>query len=265
MDPKRFLNDVWSEQGEGFGFICCRRSPTSWFDRAVKYPEQFDSLELWDAEEGDTYFSPNLFARPKRRNELVLPSRWLYADLDQVNPAGVDERLAPTVAWRSSDDRYQGLWLVQPLERDIHQQLNKQLTYKLDADRSGWDSSQVLRLPGTLNHKYQPSQPVSLMWWRGKQLRVRGSGMPIASSQSGPQLRAVELDGKVVPTWARSRLRATRANGDRSRVLFRIECELLNAGFTRDEVFTLVRPTVWNKFDDAGLSAEIHRVAGRFS
>jgi RepB DNA-primase from phage plasmid len=264
FSPVDFLFDVWAYQPDGFGFVCSRSSPTSWRDQAVQLPDEDEDLWVPD-DEGDVYFTPNVFRRPVRRREEALESRWLYADLDTVDPREVDPKLRPTVAWESSPGRYQAMWLVQTLPPDVHQRLNKQLTYRLGADLSGWDITQVLRVPGTLNHKYDDQPEVKLLWWEGRELMVTGSGMDTGGMGNGSMLRVVPLNGRIkfVPKWIRTKLRAEVATGDRSRALFRIECTLLNAGLTKDEVFTLVRPTVWNKFSDRQLSDEIHRVAER--
>jgi RepB DNA-primase from phage plasmid len=230
----------------------------------VQLPDEDEQLWLPDDDE-DIYFSPNVFKRPLRRQGLALESRWLYADLDTVNPEGIEGKLRPTIAWQSSPGRFQAMWLVQPLEPEIHQRLNKQLTYRLGADLSGWDITQVLRLPGTINHKYETDPEVRLLWWEGRERVVTGTGMDTGGMGNGSMLQQVSLDGraKLVPAWVRTKLRAEMAVGDRSKALFKIECALFKAGLTKDEVFTLVRPTVWNKFNDRQLSDEIHRVAER--
>lgn len=173
MDALGFLEHVWSEQGEGFAFISFRSGPDSWRDLAFKFPD--DKLELPDATLGDVYFCPNLFSRPRRRKGLVLPSCWLYADLDTVRPpsrqsggtSSVEDApaLEPTIAWESSPGRYQALWHIDKfLPEEAHSQVNRKLTYALGADKGGWDITQVLRVPGTTNHKYDAKPEVKLLW-----------------------------------------------------------------------------------------------------
>jgi hypothetical protein len=264
MDSAEFLAAVWDVQGEGIGYVCHRRWDMSWHERQVRHPWETDQA-LADLEENsNTYFTPNLFLEGRRR-EFMKPSRWLYADLDTVDPLTLngEKRLRPTVAWTTSPDRFQALWLVQLLSPETHQKLNKQLTYLVGADRSGWDASQVLRLPGTVNHKYESQPKVELLWWDNHPpLRVRGSGV-FGGAATGGQLHVVEVD-KRPPAWIRQRLRMKSAVGDRSKVLFKMEADLLSKGWSKDEVFTLLRQSVWNKFDDKRLSDDIHRVAERF-
>src|SRR5207245_2868924 len=60
-------------------------------------------------EQPDWYFAPCLFTG-SRRKEHALPSRLLYADLDETDPSGLD--LRPSIAWETSHGRYQGIWLL---------------------------------------------------------------------------------------------------------------------------------------------------------
>jgi len=134
-------------------------------DLSFKYGR--DTIIVPNPEEGDVYFCPNFFKRPRRRKDLVLPSRWLYADLDTVVPLDDDSLLSPTIAWESSPGRYQALWQMDKwLDPEQHSDLNRRLTYKLGADKGGWDITQVLRVPGTLNHKYTDVPLVKLLWER---------------------------------------------------------------------------------------------------
>lgn len=173
MDALGFLQEVWGKQGEGFAFLSLRSSPASWQDLAFKFPH--DVIELPDPTLGDVYFCPNLFSRPRRRKGLVLPSCWLYADLDKVKPPRYkgnlemrligEPSLQPSIAWESSPGRYQALWhLDKHLPKIAHSQLNQKLTYALGADKGGWDLTQVLRVPGTINHKYAEKPKVKLLW-----------------------------------------------------------------------------------------------------
>lgn len=170
MDALDFLHSVWQPQtvqdyNKGFVFLSFRNEG-EWQDLAFKYPQ--DDIDLPDYGYGDVYFCPNLFETASRRKEGMLPSCWLYADLDEVDPnslESIDSLLRPTVAWESSPDRYQGMWqLERHLDVYAHGILNRNLTYKLGADKGGWDSTQVLRVPGTINHKYATKPEVKLLW-----------------------------------------------------------------------------------------------------
>lgn len=253
-----FLEDVWVAQASlGWGFISYK-DDVLWRDISVEVVD--GSFDMPDLPEGvDLYFTPNLFSAPLRRQEYVLPSVWLYADLDGVDPHKVDDGLTPTVAWETSPHRYQAMWwLNNALDPDMHRTVNKQLTYKLGADRSGWHSTKVLRIPGTRNYKY-PEQPQGrLLWDTLSQRSVSADRMRTAVTPDAPV--AVSRD---LPIAVQAKLLANVATGDRSKVLWRLEHQLLECGYTEEQVFWVLRRTVWNKWgtDDAKLKAEIKKAA----
>lgn len=170
MNSLEFLHEVWDTQAKGlqgykklFVFLSLRQGPNEWRDLGFRYRR--DTLELPDSSLGDVYFCPIMFERPRRRQEWALPSCWLYADLDTVEPERNAAELSPTMAWESSPDRYQALWHIDTqLSPSTHQILNRKLTYALGADKGGWDITQVLRVPGTINHKYDEKPEVKLLW-----------------------------------------------------------------------------------------------------
>lgn len=43
-------------------------------------------------------------------------------------------------------------------------QLSRRIAYAEGADKGGWDVTQVLRLPGTRNHKHNPPHLIELLW-----------------------------------------------------------------------------------------------------
>jgi hypothetical protein len=68
--------------------------------------------------------------------------------------------LKPTAVVESSPGRYHGyLRLADSIPPETAEKLNKRLAHKIGADLSGADRTQLLRVPGTVNHKY-PDLPV---------------------------------------------------------------------------------------------------------
>jgi len=158
---------VWeTQEQDGFVFLSFK-DDTGWHDLCYKFGR--DEIVIPDAKLGDVYFCPNIFSRPRRSKDLMLPSKWLYADLDKVDPAEVGPKygsiLRPSIAWESSPGRYQALWeLDRFLDPELHSTVNQKLTYLIGADKGGWDRTQVLRVPGTINHKYAEEPEVKLLW-----------------------------------------------------------------------------------------------------
>src|SRR5690606_41743220 len=91
---------------------------------------------------GDIYWCPNVFTTERRIRDGVTEGRFLYADLDAVDPRGIDPSLKPTIAWRSSRDRFQALWkLEESLPADRLEELNRRLSYALDRKSTRLNSS----------------------------------------------------------------------------------------------------------------------------
>lgn len=194
----------------------------------------------------NVYFCPNVFSQKQRRKSYVLPSKTLYADLDKVNPKECLPR--PSIAWQSSPNRYAAIWfLSNELAVPDFEELNRKLAYRIGADKSGWDSVQVLRMPGTQNFKY-PSRPVAKVLYIGSQC--------YSPRDLGPTIKEETL---------RLLDQKSHGNQDRSAMLYRLECELREQGLSKEEIFKLVKPTVWNKFkgrrgEDTQLRTEIDKV-----
>jgi hypothetical protein len=203
----------------------------------------------------------------------MLPSRWLYADLDDVDPFTIEDKYMPTSAWQSSLHRYQCLWLTpHPLDPNLHQRINRQLSTVLKADPGGWDATQVLRLPGTKNYKYDPPSPVTVLW-ESENLIFKAPRPPVPIEGSTTHLlfasnfeildltarQLFRLHRDKIPAGVKQKLQAREATGDRSRVLWRLESTLLQRGIPAGDVYVLLKGTVWNKFTDQRLIQDIIR------
>ncbi len=101
----------------------------------------------------ETYYSCALYAGTRRVEAQAVLYWILYADLDYGRiPPSVP---LPTVTLLSSPEKRQAVWrLHKPADRETATDLNRRLAHACGADLSGWDATQVLRLPGLPNHKY---------------------------------------------------------------------------------------------------------------
>lgn len=168
QDVVAFLDRVWGDEDSYVDLPS--KVNGHWIPYNVRWPDDREMLErriescLEDSE--DLYFSVATFRSRGRRLVDTNSSSWLWADLDKVDPVFLSEdHLHPTIAWESSPGHYQCLWrLDRSLPPTTLAKLNRSLTYAIGADRTGWDLTQVLRPPGTLNHKYSPTAEVSLLW-----------------------------------------------------------------------------------------------------
>lgn len=221
----------------------------------------------------DVYFAPCLFRRKRRRQEYALPSRWLYADLDESKPQLLNS-LPPTVAWETSRGRYQALWqLTSPLEGEEFLDLNQRVTYFTGADKGGWSSTKVLRIPGTISTKHGDDFQVRLMWWKdtaydpelvsrivakARVPQTKVKGIPDLKLPKAPPDRILKRYAKKLPGRVRKLLAATEARGDRSERLWQLYGDMLGAGMKPEQVLVVIRPSVWNKY--AGQRREINQL-----
>lgn len=148
--------------GQHSGIVCVAILPKGTRDmreRFFEYPTQLDRmLDVVEAayQTANVYFCPQLLKERTRKKDSVLSCPTIWADLDECAPEKLTVK--PTLSYRTSPGRYQALWeLEEPLEPVIAEAIAKRIAYYHEedgADRSGWDLTQLLRVPGTHNFKY---------------------------------------------------------------------------------------------------------------
>ncbi len=263
------LKAVWG-RNKGYVFVP-RRNPKRldsrgkpiWDEgRAFNYPSEWNAIEArvkQSIKEGyDIYWCPLLFSHPKRLKEYVHKHAGiLWADLDKVDPRKLGE-LKPSIAWASSHDRYQGLWLLDgdyPIE-DV-EKLNRDLTYTIGADKGGWDVTQVLRVPGSLNHKYDPPQEGRYLWGEKRLYSLDTLKSLVVVDTSEPEFDTTEegleslIDGWDLPPRAIDLLNVSEDEvevGERSDRLWELETLLVEAGLPVFKIVQIIQKSPWNKF-----------------
>jgi hypothetical protein len=255
--------------------------------RAFRWPREKDAIldHLASHESDDLYFPPNLFDGKRRIEQNVAPEKVLYADLDPIDPGQLGN-LRPTIAWESSPGHYQGVWI---LDRERTGATwagkeNHRLTVAIEADPSGWDATQLLRVPGRANYKWEYKEknngkPVTgkgLLWMDGpRYVWSDFDDLPDVGAVVGDDVEMI--DEEIIESvdrhevWARVRLKVSskcreylalktdpQGVADRDQVLWQIERDLADAGCTLIEIVAIVRPSVWNKYK--GRNDELKRL-----
>jgi len=257
-----------------------------WFEKIFEWPTGKEELIKWVeeciAEKRDIYWCPTPLTGPKRIKENIPIVSVLYADLDLAPVSGMPVK--PSVLWQSSPGRHQCLWyLREPTNSTTAEKLNKSLSYASQADKGGWDLTQVLRIPGTTNYKYDPPAPgkvsyVTSRTYTRKHLRTSMSAM---SGTDAPNLNSAtttggesdELEVNWTLTWQqalepymgklkRKALELLQTQnveiGERSDKLWELGSLLLEAGVPREDVCAALADSPWNKFK--GRRDEHHRI-----
>jgi len=221
----------------------------------------------------DLYYSVAQFSQRGRRIEDVLPVQWLWADLDEVHPSTASKfGYLPTIAIQSSPGRFQGLWrLDRELKPASASRINRALSYALDADKGGWDLTQVLRIPFTRNYKYPSAPVVELMWYKPElvynpqYLWTELKKMLPTETLEGmkPGKGRVEVPRTGISSRAKVLLRATEdmvVEGERSARVWELICLLAESGLNEQEIFDLVWASAWSQSKQDGMRAGQTRV-----
>lgn len=167
-----FLERLRSDQPGQF-FVISSKSPSSergmrdtWFARSEIGDAMAEAREL-SAQGRNLYFCPHSFDAAKRQRLHAVDPHFLYSDLDAIDPTTLPH--PPSVLIESSPGRYVGLWRT---DKAASEHLNKRMTYACSGDKGGWDRTQLLRVPGTRNFKYDPAPLVKLRTTEGPSYKV---------------------------------------------------------------------------------------------
>jgi hypothetical protein len=219
---------------------------------------------MQSSQEGNWWFCPHLFSKKERKKEFAQPTRVLWADLDEL-PTN-ELRVEPTLLMRTSKNRTQALWFLDTVipARDA-EDLSRRIAYAhagQGADTSGWDLTQLLRVPFTLNFKYNPPYKVYPERFEGHLIyppETFGIYPEVDSysiSDEVPELPGQPssppealLSAYSLSTHQRVRLLFSEVpKGDWSKSLWELQLALFEGGMTRDEVFWVCQEASCNKF-----------------
>jgi len=243
---------IWAKQ-PGQYFCLSTKSPSGKFRDHFFTRDEFPEIRdfLRDHKDSDVWFCPHGFKQKKRVKEFAVLPLLLWADLDEVHPAKL--KLRPTIAFESSPGRHVGLWLM---DSKVSEELNRKLTYSIGADISGWDLTQLLRVPGTLNYKYDDSPRVRVLWADGEKYSVQAleRELPDAPSNiavTSDAAQAYQRWEGTLPHWCRRELitKTPPKEGKRSEMLFKLANTMLECGVPRADGVAMLQASVWNKYE----------------
>lgn len=242
---------VWKQQPGKYFCISTRDASGNWADHFFSrkdFPRV--SKFLKKNRDKDLYFCPHGFDKKRRLKKYAKEPKLLYADLDEINPDKIP--IKPTILIESSPGRFVGLWVV---DRLITEDINRQLTYYVDADKGGWDMTQVLRVPQTTNYKYKSTPRVRLVWMDGPDYKLDDIVKQLP--QAEPDKISTDSATRIYHKYEKHLSRFVRRElmtrkkikkGKRSDVFWRLVQELVECGLSRDETIELLKASPWNKF-----------------
>lgn len=244
------ITRVWKSQPGKYFCISTKSGGGKWLDHFFSRKELKDvEAFVRDNRDKDVYFCPHGFTKPRRVKENAAMPTLLWADMDECDPRTVD--IKPTIAIESSPGRFVGLWVLDKTMEESH---NRRLTYMMGNDVSGWDLTQVLRVPGTTNYKYESLPKVKTLWIDGPEYRLKDieKKLPDEDEDETSESDAAEVYKryeKKFPQWLRRELiNGKPSPGKRSEMVWKLEQTLIELGVGRQEAFLMIKSSPWNKF-----------------
>lgn len=276
-----FLHTVITSSTPGWLLVCAsgpdgsewRQYWFGWPDDDVRVVEVMQGLK----DEGlNVFYSAHLFNRKDAHKDFVIPTRTMFCDLDEAEPSTAKVKAGMLVL--SSDHRHQGYWFLNEyLPADKFEELSQRLSYGIDkADHSGWQLGKLMRVPDTLNWKYNPPQRVRVKSFTNKTIDAVELEVFPTLDKSAPLAIIVE-DGWIeealkVPAGHinahmffennKARIREGlhihyyAEAPDRSKALWSLMVECFRNGFTRSEVYLIAYHSKNNKFKDLRYGAK---------
>jgi len=223
------------------------------------YPKAAEAAAEWALEKAqethEVYFCVHLLTEARRIKENATGIHTLWGDLDGAHvPKG---ELTPTALVQSSPGHYHCYWrLADPIPPQAAELLNKRLAVEIGADPSGFDLTQLFRVPGTANYKYEGPPIVGILSLDASRAYTAGDldrilphlAEPGEESANGhkPHLDdgepPVELGTEALKVWRGEKPKKKETGEvDRSATLVKIGRVIYNAGATRRTVIEALK------------------------
>lgn len=260
------VTDVWNNQ-PGEYFCLATKDSTGRYQQRFFTKAEFDEVRAFVNSNRSKclYWCPHGYSKPRGTKQNAVMPNLLWADLDEADPRKMDPK--PTIAWETSPGRFHALWVT---EEPVNESMNQMLSYAVDADPSGWDITQVLRIPGTKNYKYVPPPKVKVLWKNGPEYTLSDINsylavdVPIEIKADVASRIYKKYERQLTPEFKRTVFSKRTQQGKRSQVLWKLTQYAIEAGMSRDEIFEILRVSPWNKFQgkrnaDSRLMADIDR------
>lgn len=274
-----FLSTIF---GQNQGYICIAAMHASHRDNFKEkffvFPDQMPEALRYIAsliDQYNIYVCPQILEKPIRQKEHVSITNCAWADLDTCKPDNL--YIEPSVVVESSPGRWQAYWIFErPVDVDDTEDLCRRIAYKhahQGADRSGWDLTQLLRVPLTYNFKYKhtPSNEhpvVSVTSWEPSKFRLKDFErhypdvaehipvkVPKPTDEELPDKTGLDILNdiriKVNPRlW--QLFNETPQTDSWSEPLWNLQMLCFEAGLSREETFIVARDAACNKYERDG-------------
>lgn len=266
--------------GQTRGLVCVAFMTTNkkgFREEFYKWPEELPQLLASVSKEirgSNIYFCPQLLRERKRTKENVESTPNIWADLDFCSPDNM--LVEPTITVESSPGRYQAYWVLdKEFDPDDVEDVSRRIAYRHHdegADTSGWDLTQLLRIPYTYNYKYTEGAEIPTV----SVINANRNRYRLTDFKEYPATPTYKLTDTPIPLEADlpdsadDLLQAKRmvlnpmiwrlfadepTTVKWSEILWNLEMLLFEADYTKEEVYVIAREAKCNKWARDGKPA----------
>jgi hypothetical protein len=249
-----------------------------WQPYFFQYPaKKYDAAThlLTHAESHDCYLAPSVFKAPSDKKNAWKGSQYVWIEFDGNAPKTLPDGVpSPSIRINSSTKGHEHwYWRLDEFctDRNALEGLSKGLTYTLDADKSGWDCTQVLRPPGTIHQESRKrvrlltsgTDSVGFGDFRGL---VEPPDTAITNTTISELPDIQDIMGKF--TWKQDSLdlfkKPTIEIGKRSSAMTRLGFDCIEMGMTNEEAYVILynADERWGKFKSRNPSERAKRLIG---
>ncbi len=263
-DAQHLLETIWSRSAGQYIFLPTMNEQGKWYEGDAISFSGFSNPD--SSSYLNQYFTPLKYTVAQRLRRFAAPAGVIFADIDGPKPKF---RLAPSILIQSSAHHYHSYWFLdKPAAIVDWEPAAKGWSQEIGADPGGWDTTQVLRIPGTTNLKegrsrfkvrtilYEPGNVYPLDAFPATSVYDIATGsMPILDKMLATATLNEVLGSDRLLTaryWLTVNDADIRALGtiDRSAIMWQLERSLLETGFSTVEVFNVLYFSAVNKFQE---------------
>lgn len=267
---------IYGVDGDGYMRIFSKSTQNGAYEETFfEWPEQADDILAYISRhqfDRDLYFCPHLFSRPNSSKQYAMRPLVLWADLDKCSYENM--LVEPTIVMSTSYMKQQALWSLKDYAHpsDV-EMVNKRIAYyhaDEGADKSGWDLTQLLRIPFTSNFKYETPQSIKVIKSTSKNRYTlkdfaKYPELEEEHSEDSEELRFPEDDElgdedaeevlnkyKYYLSPRAMELFTQSPTDDWSNALWELEMCLFEAGMSPKEAFVVSKDAACNKYERDG-------------
>lgn len=263
MDTEEFLSELFGTE-KGYVYAPIKRLDGKFVQNWYEWPAEAETLSIdlfAKQDDGDCYLSPVLWHEPNLEPESFKLSNVVWCDFDNGAPNELGDFPKPAIRILSSNQNGKQHWYWRanrPIgSHETLERYNRQLAYALGADKGCWNFGRILRPVGTLNHKYNPPAPVSLVSTSDDRIDEHVfSALPSVPDGVYSEFSYRILDlASIVRNYRLSSefwefFSSPKGDGERHTALTSVAMTCVEKGMTRDEAMTFLfdADSRWKKY-----------------